>query len=880
MFDCAALGPLNVKGLSEPVEVWCVRSELPGISRFEALHSLTNIPLVGREEEVEVLLRRWHHSKMGEGRVVLLSGEPGIGKSRIAESFSARLESERHELLRYFCSPYHTQSALYPFISQLERATSSGSSNEHKVRLDKLEALLKPTSRNLERDLALFAGLLGLSVDNCSPTISVTPQQKREMTLTSLLDQLEALSTTKPILVVLEDAHWIDPTSLELLDRTVARVAELPVLLLISMRPEFQPPWIGQPHVTMLSLSRLGHRDAAMIVAGVAKGKALPDAVIKHILERADGVPLFIEELTSTLLESCFINTAPERYLLEGSLPAFAIPRTLQASLVARLDRLGLAKDVAQIGAVIGREFSHELLASVVALDPPDLEAALERLVGSGLVTRRGMPPHAIYSFKHALVQDAAYATLLKSKRQQLHAGIAKALTDRVPKHSEVLPEVVAHHFTQAGLAREAIGCWHKAGQLATARSANQEAVGFFEQALGLLETLPKSASDLELAFEILLEVRQVLNRLGEVRRTLQRLQEAEAIAELLSDDRRRGRVCAFTINIHSLLGELDQALATAARALDLAHRTGDLRIQIPATTFLMQAHFFRGDHERVVELARANIDVLPAEWIYEYFGNGAPASVYDRAWMVMGLTQLGRFVEAAQVETEAMRLAEPTNNPFTIGFTHFAASTLRFVEGDWKAARSLTDRWIKVVQEGNVILLLPIAVSFSTWALAEVGEPNEALNRIVEAENLLERDVTRGLVGRLALGYHALGRAALRLGRLDEAERLGSRAVEASPHQQRFAAEAQHLLGEIASHPDRFDMERAESHYCRSLALAEQRGMRPLVAHCHCGLGRLYLRASEAQQSLEHLDIAKALYSEMGMTRWMERLQEKLVSG
>ena len=341
------------------------------------------------------------------------------------------------------------------------RAASAG------AKLDKLEALLKPTATNVPRDVALIAELLAVPADGRYPVLAVSPQQKREMTLTALLDQLDGVAAQSPVLIVFEDVHWIDPTSLDLLDRTVARVADLPVLLVVTVRPELQPTWVGQPHVTMLPLSRLGRRDSAGIIGGVTKDKALPDAVVEQVLAHTDGVPLFIEELTSTLLESGLLRETPDRYVLDGPLPPLAIPTTLQASLVARLDRLGSVKDVAQIGAAIGREFSHELIAAVSALAPMDLDAALERLTASGLISRRGTPPDATYSFKHALVQDAAYATMLKSRRRQLHASIAKVLVERFPAMAESLPEVVAHHFTEAGLASEAIGYWLKAGRLA-----------------------------------------------------------------------------------------------------------------------------------------------------------------------------------------------------------------------------------------------------------------------------------------------------------------------------------------------------------------------------------------------------------------------------
>ncbi|MGH8432832.1 MAG: ATP-binding protein, partial [Solimonas sp.] len=351
LFDCQALAVDEVKGLPQPAEAWQVRGEAAGISRFAARRGRVLSPLVGRQEEIDLLLRRWEQTKSGEGGVVLLSGEPGIGKSRIAESLLARLEGEPHARLRYFCSPHHTHSPLYPFVVQLERAAGFEPGSDAGAKLDRLGALLEPTVKNAARDVTLIAELLGVPVDGRYPALTVSPQQKREMTLTAILDQLDGIAAKSSVLIVLEDAHWIDPTSLDLLDRTVARVANLPVLLVVTGRPELQPTWVGQPHVAMLPLSRLGRRDSAAIIAGITGDKMLPDAVVERVLAHTDGVPLFIEELTSTLLESGLLRETTDRYVLDGPLPPLAIPTTLQASLVARLDRLGPAKEVAQIGA-------------------------------------------------------------------------------------------------------------------------------------------------------------------------------------------------------------------------------------------------------------------------------------------------------------------------------------------------------------------------------------------------------------------------------------------------------------------------------------------------------------------------------------------------
>ena len=416
-----------------------------------------------------------------------------------------------------------------------------------------------------------------------------------------------------------------------------------------------------------------------------------------------------------------------------------------------------------------------------------------------------------------------------------------------------------------------------QAGLKAAARSAPQDARVWFEQALGALEALPESQPTLEQACDIRLELRSVLHQLGEVRRLLERLREAETLAERLNDDRRRGRVCAFTTVAHAHLGELDEALASGTRALEIAGVLGDLELRILTTTLLEQAHYYRGEYERVVELATDNLAALPGDRVYEYFGNVAPASVFDRFWLVRSLTELGRFAEAAQHEAEAIRLAEPTHHAFTVGIAHLSAGALHPRRGDWAKARSLLEHAIAVLRTGNVVLLLPLAVASSAWVLAQLDEASEATSRLREGEELLERYAARGHVSNLAWAYHLLGRAGLLLGRLDEARRLADQAVESSPRQPGFAAHALHLLGDIATHPDRFDAERGEAHYRQALALAEPRGMRPLVAHCHLGLGKLYRRTGKRQQAQEHLGTATAMYREMDMRFWLEQAEAEL---
>jgi class 3 adenylate cyclase/predicted ATPase len=476
LFEYRDLGAVAVKGIAGPVLAWQVLrpSAVPG--RFEALRGSVLTPVVGRDEEIDLLLRRWARAKAGNGQVVLISGEPGIGKSRLGAALAERLHGEPHILLRYFCSPYYQDSALYPFIDQLGRAAGFAPDDPPAVRLEKLEGLFSRAAPPDEA-AALIADLLSLPASDRHPLPNLSPQRKKEKTLEALIRQLEGLARQQPVVMVFEDAHWIDPTSRELLDLTVEQVRSLPVLVIVTFRPEFQPPWTGEPQVTMLALNRLDRRDRTVLVEQIAGGKALPDEVVAQIADRTDGVPLFVEELTKNVLES--------------GVPLVGIPATLHDSLMARLDRLSSVRRLAQIGAAIGREFSYELLRVVSRLPEDELQTALARLVASELVFQRGTPSDAVYSFKHALVQDAAHSSLLRSARQQLHAHIAEALETHFPEITDGQPELLAQHYAEAGLAEKSVLYWGKAGHNSAARSAMAEASAQFQKGLDQLTMLP-----------------------------------------------------------------------------------------------------------------------------------------------------------------------------------------------------------------------------------------------------------------------------------------------------------------------------------------------------------------------------------------------------
>jgi len=490
LFELRDLEARELKGVAGPVRAWVALRLGVVEGRFEALHGGGLTALVGREEESEQLLRRWRRVQAGEGQVVFLSGEPGIGKSHLTVALAEQVGSERHTRLRYFCSSQHTDSALFPIITHLERAAGLDRNEAPADKIVKVEAMLGGSGIEwASDDVGLICELLSITVDGPYRSPDLSPRKRKERTLVLLLGLIEALAARQPVLMIFEDAHWIDPTSQELLATLVERMIGWRVLLVITARPEFAPPWPSHSHITVVALMRLSRGDGATLIDRVAGGM-LPAEVADQILSRADGVPLFLEELTKTVLDGDFLEDRNGQYVLGKPLPALAIPTTLHASLMARLDRSALAKEIAQIGAAIGREFSYALLRAVVAIDEATLHEALSKLEDAELASCRGEPPESIYSFRHALVQDTAYSSLLKSRRQQLHRQIAEALRDRFSSLADAEPEIIAHHFTQANLAEPAIEWWTKAGEQALHRSAYVEAVSHYKKAISVAEEL------------------------------------------------------------------------------------------------------------------------------------------------------------------------------------------------------------------------------------------------------------------------------------------------------------------------------------------------------------------------------------------------------
>ena len=865
-----ALGPVPVKGLADPVEVYEVTGAGPARTRLQAGARRGLTRFVGRDPELEQLRRAQQLAGDGHGQVVAVVGEAGVGKSRLVHEFSHSHRLQGWRVLESASVSYGKATSYLPVIDLLKGYFKIQDRDDLREIREKVTGKLLTLDRTLEPTLPGLLALLDVPVDDAAWQ-TLAPAARRQRTLDAVKGLLLREAREQPLLVIFEDLHWIDSETQALLDGLVESLGSARLLLLVDYRPEYQHAWGSKTSYSQLRLDALPAESAGELLDALL-GEDPGLAPLKQLLVKR-GNPFFLEETVRTLVETKALAGERGRYRLTHPIQAIQVPATVQVMLAARIDRL-LPEDkrLLQTASVVGKDVPFALLQAIADLPDEALRRGLDHLRAAEFLYETGLYPNPEYSFTHALTQDVTYGGLLQERRHELHARIVEAIetlhADRLGEHIERL----AHHAGRAQLREKAVDYLRQAGLKAAARSALRDARTWFEQALGVLAALPDSHSTLDQAFEIRLELRPVLAQLGEIRLALERLREAEALAERLNDDGRRGRVCAFMTTAHNNLGELDEALVTGARAIEIAGRLGDLRLRLVTTTYLEQAHFFRGDYDRVIELATENLAALPTDWTYESFGNVTPASVYDRCWLVHTLARLGRFTEATAYEADAIRLAQTTQHANTVGMAHYAAGVLYLLKGDWAKARAPIERGLAVFRAGHVLMFLRTAVASSAWVLAQLGEASEALSRMRECEQLGERLAASGVVGHRGWADQSMGRTCLLLGRLDEARRLGERAIESSPGHAGFAAHAVHLLGDIATHPDRFDAESGLAHYRRALALAEPRGMRPLVAHCHLGLGRLYQRTGTRAQAHEHLMTATTMYREMDMQFWLEQ--------
>jgi class 3 adenylate cyclase/tetratricopeptide (TPR) repeat protein len=730
LFELSPLAPSSLKGFAEPVLAWRVIGEGRAESRFEALHGTRVTPLVGREEELDLVLSRWRQVKEGGGHVALISGEPGIGKSRLVLALRERLHGESKALLSYACSPHHANSALFPFVTQLERAAGFAPDDAPEARLDKLESLFQETAAGPDNVVALFADLLGIHIGSRQALAAMSSLQKKGLLFSAFLAQLEGLAVRGPVLVVLEDVHWLDPTSRELFDQMVERFQRLPVLLVATFRPELSPPWTGFPHVTLLTLSRLAQAQARSLVERVTGAKALPPEVLEQILARTEGVPLFTEELTKAVLESGLLRDAGDHYVLDGPLPGLAIPATLHDSLMARLDRLGPAKKVAQIGACIGREFDHELLAAVVPLPEADLVAALDRLVAAELVFRRGIPPATTYIFKHALVRDAAYQSLLRKSRQDLHANIAAALEKRFPHTLEARPELVARHFDEAGLFAEAVGYWLRAGRLSAARSANVEAIAHLRSGLVSLAALPpgEPRSRLELSLQLALGGPLLATKGFASSKVEAVYQRAQELSRELDNDKDLFTAIRGLVYVYHVRANLREGTQLIDEVVDLARRIGDPAMLVEAYHSAGAQTFHLGTFQIARDWYQQSIEAGDYRGRFHSEVYGINMGVFCRAYISHCDWHLGYPDRALHTAEEALALAREVAHPFSIALALDYLAMLHQFRREPEAVLRIAEEARSLCLEHRFDYYCAWSALVRAWALAERNSPEEGL--------------------------------------------------------------------------------------------------------------------------------------------------------
>ena len=840
LFELCDLGPQTLAGFPEPQRAWRIIGEDRELSRFEALRSGTT-PLVGRDEEIALLRRRWARARDGEGHAVLIGGEAGVGKLRLSAAFFEHIREEPHLRLRHFCSPYHQDSALHPIIVRLERAAGFAPDDPPERRLDRLEALLALTAPSTE-ELALFAELLSLPGADRYRPLDMTPQRKKEKTFEAWLRQLECFARQQPIILLFEDLHWLDPSSCELLDLLIEKIEGWPVLLIATFRLDFQPRWTGQPQVTTLSLTRLNRQHSAELVARIADpAGALPSDLAAEIVERCDGVPLFLEELTKATIEQA---AAPERARsLVGAVPGpGAVPATLQASLMARLDRLGAAaRELAQVGAAIGREFTFELLVALDTRDRDTLENALSRLVSAGLVFQRGALPQATFLFKHALVQDAAYGSLLRERRRLLHGRIADALLAAKPACA---PEIVAHHLQNAGHASRAIGYWRDAGDRAVLRAANREAIEHFHRALALLKSEPESAERWRDELAVLSQLVPALMHVHgwtapEVGKAAE---SAAAVGRRLKSSADIAPSIANLWLYQFSRFRLDLAEEISADLFRIAGELDDPEIRLQACHCAWPTAYLRGHFMNASEQIEAGMRLYDekrhAHHRNVYLGHDPAACALSTTASVQ--VALGYLDRASRLEAEAISFADQLQHPPTLAVVLWLVCEARASRRGTTDICAPAQRLLELSEANGLLQPRAHALMSLGWALSLSGDGPEGIAKLQEAAGTVRRiGHQRYLMPARWLMAEALlaaARYAEGLQEVDDAIDMAAKAGVAL-----FDARLHQVRAGLLLHVDPSGTQAAEMSLRHAIAVAQGQGAKGFELQAATDLARLW---------------------------------------
>jgi class 3 adenylate cyclase/predicted ATPase len=852
------LGDQTLKGFTGPMRVYRVLAESGVQSRLDTVSTSGLTPLVGREREVEFLLERWEHVKQGTGSIVVLSGEAGIGKSRLVRAIQDRMAGQPYIRLECRCSPYAQHSALYPVIDLGRRLLQWQRDEPAEVTLGKLEAALTAYDVSLPEVVPLLAALLSLPLSDRYMPLQLTPQRQKQKTLEAILALLVAHAAKQPMLFIVEDLHWVDPSTLELLTLFVDQAPKARILTVLSARPEFHPPWGPRIHMTSLILGHLPPAQVELMINQVAGGKRLPAEVCQQVVAKTDGVPLFVEELTKMVLESGLLREQADHYELQGSLPSLAIPTTLHDSLMARLDRLANAKEIAQLGATLGRSFSYELLQAVSPWGEEKLQDALARLMEAELLYLRGMPPHVTYVFKHALIQEAAYQSLLKSKRQQYHSQTAYVLAELFPEVTTTQPELLAHHYTEAGLLEQALPYWQRAGQRAVERSASGEAVSHFTKGLELLQSLPaapdRAGQELALQLALGTSLRMVKGHTAPELETL--YTRAYELSQQVGENRQQFSALVSLWRLSINRARILEASALAEQCVTLAQRGDDPGLLQEAYRMLGESLFFHGQPvlarthlERGITLYDAQRGRMRA------FSSGMEPGVICLSFLASTLWQLGYPEQALRRSHEAVSLAQESSHAFSLGLALNYASLLHVWRREVQFAKERAEAVITLSNDHGFIQVLSTGMVKRGWALATQGAVAEGIKQLLQGLTTI-REIGQELplslhLALLAEAYRQGGQVDTALHVLDEAlahlDNTGERFYEAELHR---------LTGEclLTQTGKRCKEGEAEERFRQALDVARHQQAKSLELRAALSLGRLWWQQGRRAEAREIL--------------------------
>jgi len=864
-FVCESLGEQTLKGFPQALDAYQVLSQSSARHRLEITAPTRLTPVVGRVEEIEFLLRSWEHAQEGQGQVVLLNGEAGIGKSRLIHLLKERIDPVTALRLEARCSSYHHKSALHPMIEFLHRSLSLQREDLPEVQLTKLERALAHSGMDLPNTVPFFATLLSLPTSRF-PLPDLTPQKQRERTQQAMLTWLLKSAEHKPVLSVWEDIHWADPSTVEWLGLLLEHVVATRILVVLTFRPEFAPPWPMRSHLRPLTLSRLTSKDSEAMIEKIVRGKQLPNEVVEQIVIKTDGVPLFVEESTKMILESGLLREQGDGYVLTGTLPPLAIPATIHDSLVARLDRLGAAREVAQLGAVCGRAFSYELIRAISPLDESDLRQALAKLVQTEVLYPRGIGQDSQYVFKHALIQDAAYQSLLKSKRQQRHQQIAYTLEAQFSETKAAEPELLAYHYTEAGLSAQAIPYWQKAGQAAIQRSANAEAISHLTQALTLLAELPENEEriETELALQTMMGVALMATKgyaAPEVESTYARAQE---LCRRIGETPQLFQVLSGLFAFYLVRGKLHTARTLAEQCLRLAESVGDQTLLLDAHRMLGNVLHFLGELPHALHHSEQAITLYDQRQHHMLaYMSGQDPGVVSRSFSAWTLWLQGYFDRARMRSEEAIALARKVGHSTSLVLALDFAANLYNGCREWPAAQALAEEAVEIASEQEFSFWWALGTFHLGIALANQGQLQEGIaqvQRAIASYNVSGAGLVQsGNLSILAVLYGASGQ-------IDEGLRLIAEAFVANEqNDERHWTPQLHITkGALLLQSKRHNkVADAETHFLQAIEIARKQGEKLFELRAVVPLARLWQQQGRQREAHNMLSDVYSWFTE-----------------